>query len=89
MSSPPVSDMPHLGPASRKMLAVIGVYTRADLEARGAVAAYAALKAAGAPASLNLLWAMEAALTGRHWREVARDDRLRLLLEFEAFGVKA
>ena len=70
------------------MLAAIGIHSNADLASRGAVAAYAELKAAGVPASLNLLWAMEGALTGRHWRDVSRDDRLRLLLELEARGVK-
>jgi hypothetical protein len=32
---------------------------------------------------LNLLWAMEGALSSRHWLEVARIDRLNLLLELE------
>ncbi|HYD94360.1 MAG TPA: TfoX/Sxy family protein [Noviherbaspirillum sp.] len=86
MTNPPITDLPGLGPKSAGMLAAIGVHSRADLAARGAVGAYLALRQAGQPASLNLLWALEGALTNRDWREVARDDRLRLLLELEARG---
>lgn len=81
------SSLLNLGPKSDAMLAVIGVHTADDLAARGAVGAFIALKAAGQPASLNLLWAMEGALSGRHWKDVARDDRLRLLMELDARGV--
>jgi len=49
----------------------------------GAVRAHVQVKRRGACSSLNLLWAMEGALSGRHWQEVARHDRLRLLLELE------
>jgi hypothetical protein len=35
-------------------------------------------------ASLNLLWALEGALSGLHWREVAREHRTSLLLALEA-----
>jgi DNA transformation protein len=34
----------------------------------------------GQKTSLNLLWALEGALTQRSWQQVARQDRLRLLL---------
>ena len=46
----------------------------------GAVAAYLAVKRTGMKPSLNLLWAMEGALSGRNWKTVARDDRTTLLL---------
>lgn len=77
-------DLPNLGPKSETMLAAIGVHGRADLASRGAVATYVSLKQSGQPVSLNMLWALGAALTGRHWSDVARNDRLRLLLELEA-----
>jgi DNA transformation protein len=47
------------------------------------VRAYVQVKRSGACSSLNLLWAMEGALSGQHWREVAKNERLRLLLELE------
>ena len=33
--------------------------------------------------SLNLLWAIEGALTGRRWQEVAETDRASLLMALE------
>jgi DNA transformation protein and related proteins len=43
----------------------------------------AMLAAARQNASLNLLWAMEGALTGKHWCTVAREHRTRLPLALE------
>ena len=42
------------------------------------------VKATGANASLNLLWALKGALSGLSWQEVAREHRLSLLLALEA-----
>lgn len=82
---PPPTDLPGLGPKSLAMLAAAGIHGRADLERIGSVRAYLRVKAAGQNASLNLLWAMEGALTGEDWRGVAREERSRLLLELDAF----
>ena len=49
----------------------------------GAVVAYVAVKKTGCSPSLNLLWALEGALTNRHWTEVAKQDRLTLLTQLE------
>ncbi len=84
----PSSKLLNLGPKSVAMLASIGIHTRVDLAARGAVETFITLKATGQPVSLNMLWALEGALSERHWREVARDDRLRLLMELDARGVQ-
>lgn len=81
---PTPSDLPGLGPKSLAMLAAAGLHGRADLERLGAVRAYLKVRAAGQNASLNLLWAMEGALSGQDWRVVARDERTRLLLELDA-----
>ncbi len=80
---PPTHDLPGLGPKSLAMLAAAGLHGRADLESLGSVRAYLRVKAAGQNASLNLLWAMEGALTGEHWRVVAREHRTRLLLALD------
>lgn len=82
------SELLNLGPKSDAMLASIGIHTRSELAARGAIDTFIALKRAAQPASLNMLWALEGALSGRHWRDVARDDRLRLLIELEARGLR-
>ena len=39
-------------------------------------------------ASLNLLWALEGALTGLHWQVVAKEHRLSLLLALKALQKK-
>ena len=80
---PPPSDLPGLGPKSLAMLAAAGIHSRVDLESLGSVQAYLRVKAAGQNASLNLLWAVEGALTGEDWRVVAREERTRLLLALD------
>jgi DNA transformation protein len=47
------------------------------------VAAYAQAKQHNAKVSLNLLWALEGALTGLPWQVVAREHRTSLLLALE------
>ena len=66
------------------MLAAAGIATLAQLRRVGPVAAYARVRRTGANASLNLLWALEGALTGLAWQTVAREHRLSLLLALEA-----
>jgi DNA transformation protein len=78
-----ISDLPNFGPKSQLMLAQAGIHTFEQLRELGAVRAYAKVKHCNVRASLNLLWAMEGALSGRRWQEVAKHDRLRLLLELE------
>lgn len=65
------------------MLAAAGIDSVAQLRRLGAVAAYAKVKASGAGASLNLLWALEGALTSLPWQQVAREHRTSLLLALE------
>ena len=60
-----------------------GITTEEQLRALGAVRAYVMVKRSEGNASLNLLWALEGALTNRSWRDVARTDRLGLLLQVE------
>jgi DNA transformation protein len=85
----PITGLPGLGPRSQIMLECAGI-TRVDqLRALGAAGAYVLVKrtcagAADTPRpSLNLLWALEAALTGLPWQEVARQHRTSLLLAVE------
>ena len=75
--------MRNLGPRSREMLAKAGIVSDEQLKALGAVAAFAAVKRAGGRPSLNLLWALEGALTNRDWKEIAKKDRLSLLTQLE------
>lgn len=78
-----LSAMQNLGPKSLDMLAKAGITQEAALRSLGAVVAYARTKAACPQASLNLLWALEGALTGRDWKVVAETDRASLLMALE------
>ena len=81
-----LAALPNLGPRSQQMLQAAGVYGLAELRRLGAVAAYARVKrACGGRASLNLLWALEGALTGLPWQQVAREHRASLLLALESY----
>ena len=79
----------NLGPKSRAMLANAGIESLADLQRLGSVAAYVKVKRTGANASLNLLWALEGALSGMHWKEVAKEHRASLLLALEEYERRA
>jgi DNA transformation protein len=67
------------------MLAKAGIMTLEDLRRLGAVAAYAKVKATGVNASLNLLWALEGALSGQPWQIVAKEHRTSLLLALDSY----
>ncbi|HXU92260.1 MAG TPA: TfoX/Sxy family protein [Gallionella sp.] len=76
-----IADLPNFGSKSQQMLAQAGIHTIEQLRELGAVRAFVQVKCCGACSSLSLLWALEGALSGR--QDVARHDRLRLLLELE------
>lgn len=75
--------LPNLGPRSVEMLAQAGIHSQDQLRALGAVRAYAQVRGTCARVSLNLLWAMEGALSLRPWQQVAQDDRASLLMALE------
>lgn len=75
----------NLGPKSAAVLAAAGVTSHARLKRLGSVAAYARVKTAGLPASLNLLWALEGAITDTHWRVVAKERRASLLFALDDY----
>ena len=84
MSGPTsIADLPSLGPKSQEMLAKAGITSIAQLRELGSVRAYAMTKKSNAAVSLNLLWALESALCGMPWQEVARQHRASLLLALE------
>jgi DNA transformation protein len=77
------ADWPRLGPKSREMLAQAGLKQWRQVQALGAVLAYVRVKQNVSGASLNLLWALEGALSGRPWQQVAQEDRATLLMALE------
>jgi len=78
-----IADLPNLGPKSQRVMASAGVTSVEQLRQLGSVAAYVLAKRSGTNVSLNLLWALEGALTGVPWQEVARLHRTSLLLALE------
>jgi DNA transformation protein and related proteins len=71
-------DLPNLGPASERMLTAAGIETPEELDRLGAVEAYRRALAAGAQPTLNLLYAIEAALLGLHWRDLPAERKQQL-----------
>jgi DNA transformation protein len=74
----------NIGPKSAAWLRQVGLRTREDLEALGAVAAFMRVKRAGFKPSLNLLYALEGALLDCHWQEVPEARRTDLVTAAEA-----
>lgn len=62
-----------------------GIQSEAQLREMGSIAAFVAVKRAGCAPSLNLLWAIEGALTNRRWREVSKSDRTSLLFQLDDY----
>jgi TfoX/Sxy family transcriptional regulator of competence genes len=79
-----ISRLRNLGPASARMLNAIGVHTEAELREIGAVNAYRLLMLRGYRPSMNLVWAIEGALTDTHWLELSDAVRARITAELEA-----
>jgi DNA transformation protein and related proteins len=78
-----LDDLPNLGPKSRDMLLGAGIRSTRELGRLGSVAAFVKVRQSGARPSLNLLWALEGALTGLPWQVVAKVHRTSLLLALE------
>ncbi|MBK9574297.1 MAG: TfoX/Sxy family DNA transformation protein [Rhodoferax sp.] len=76
--------MANLGPKSAAVLVAAGVKSAEHLAALGSVAAFSLAKRSDARVSLNLLWAIEAALCGESWQTVAREHRTSLLLALDS-----
>ena len=73
----------NLGPASERMLYQAGITTELQLRQLGSVKTYKAVQASNQKPSLNLLWAIEGALTDQPWQAIAQQHRLSLLLALE------
>jgi DNA transformation protein and related proteins len=80
----PLVELPNLGEVSADWLSRAGINTLADLQALGAVKAYLMVQALAVKPSLNLLYALEAALHGKHWLEVKREQKTALLSQLAA-----
>lgn len=82
-SAGPLSDLPNLGPRSIEWLSAAGITSADQLRKLGSVRAFVRTRSLNRGVGLNLLWALEGALTGRRWQEVAETDRASLLMALE------
>ena len=82
--TPNLAALPGLGPKSAALLARLGVGTPAQLQAHDPVALYLQLRSMEPGVSLNMLWGLVGARTGRRWQDVARDDKSELLARVAA-----
>lgn len=78
-----IAGLRNLGPSSARMLSDAGIQSVAALRKAGPVEAFRRVRKAVPRVSMNLLWALEGALTDRAWQDVARQDRVRLLLQLD------
>jgi hypothetical protein len=74
----------NIGPKSAAWLRQVGLRSREDLAAIGAVEAFMRVKRAGFKPSLNLLYALEGALLDCHWQDVPESRRSELILAADA-----
>ncbi len=79
-----LQDLRGLGPAAELMLKKAGISSPEQLDKLGAVQAYLQVEKTSGKVSLNLLWALEGALSNTDWRDVASRQRGRLLIELDA-----
>lgn len=76
--------MRNIGPKSAAWLRQVGLREATDLAAAGPVQAFLKVKRAGFKPSLNLLYALEGALSDCHWHDVPEERRRQLQAELEA-----
>jgi len=79
-----ICDMKNLGPKSTAMLAKIGIHTKADLEAIGAVDCYNILKNQHYNVNLNMLYALESALLDIPITQLSNDIKQHLQAAIKA-----
>jgi hypothetical protein len=73
-----ILELRNLGPVSTEWLRAAGIRTVRDLDAYGSIEAFRLVRSYGFRASLNLLYALEAALLGIHWTALPHERRAQL-----------
>jgi DNA transformation protein len=78
-----LADLPNLGPKSSQWLEDAGISSLQELQRLGPVKAFLAVENLGYAPSLNLLWAIEGALSEMPWEliEPSRKESLKHELE--------
>ena len=75
-----IKDLPNLRLANERMLKKAGISTVDELMEAGSINAFKALQDAHqGTVSIDLLWALEGAISGQHWSVIPKDRRSELL----------
>ncbi|MGF1723726.1 TfoX/Sxy family DNA transformation protein [Photobacterium nomapromontoriensis] len=75
-----IKDLPNLRLANERMLKKAGIVTVNELLEAGSINAYKALQNSHqGTISLELLWALEGAISGQHWSVIPQERRSELL----------
>lgn len=74
-------DLKNLGRTTVQWLNAIGVHSRADLETKGVVTAYQAMRARGFRATRVALYSLHGALTDTPWRALSEETKRTLIVE--------
>lgn len=83
-SSTPIANLRNLGPASAAWLRDVGISSKSDLQRLGPVLVFRLVKQRHPGVSWSLLWAMEASLQDKDWRELDEATKARLRHQAEA-----
>jgi DNA transformation protein len=78
-----LASLANLGPKSAQALVASGISSFSEVQRLGSVATYARIKQSDPRVTLNLLWALEGALSGLSWQVVAKEHRTSLLLALD------
>ena len=74
-----LASLPNIGPQTVRLLADVGIGSETELRALGAVPAFVRLRFRfPRQVSMNALWALHGALTGRPWTTLTADEKDRL-----------
>ena len=83
----PIEKLRNLGPRSARWLMQAGIETEADLRCLGAAGAYQRVRLLSPDGvSLNLLYALQAALMDIHWMQLPAEIKADLRRQIETDG---
>lgn len=82
-----VQLLPGFGPKSSQALTAIGIHSIQELKSRDLYDVYRQLKDMAPGTSLNFMYGLIAAVEGRDWRDVQRQDRTEILLRLDEMGL--
>ncbi len=68
-----ISELKNLGKACETWLNDVGVFTQQQLRELGPVQAWVLVRASGRPATMNFVYAVQAALMDIHWTNLPQD----------------